>query len=497
MKKNILTLSLAGIALILLFASCNKENAPAPRDSVFTLHAYDAALKSSLGSDWSVAWTSADRLTVFNAASGGTTFSDNCRFVMDGDPSEGMFKHDEGETTKSLITGETAYDWYVCCPWSQYCQAPGLPRGYSVATQPKQKGYNNSDHITVADLMAGTAYNVADGTAPSVALHHLGSIMKFTITNNSGEAAAITGLTLDATEGGTYITGGFTMDWGNASTPPSLSTDQMNNHSYKAELIVQNIAGTAEIEDKVPNGESVDVYFVVAPFTIPAGGKIKITLKGSWGDQELENTFPSGISFEAGKYNTASLSYTIPAPTPENVVFEDTFGTYNGNMAGYDKSGLTTTVVGDAANYTYAQGSGSVTIKPATTANQINVTDYGTYIKGSAVRFGSASAANFVLIKGVAVKENTAYTFQYNKSNGAYTDGTEFTTATKVRWRKNGTTAFTDSSETDVTGTISYDFTTGAGVTSIDIGVSGVKNPAATGSLKYCPAVDMFRLIEK
>ena len=508
MKKIIILICSASLALVSLY-SCEKnaqpeQEAKAPATAIY---AYDASTKTTLGNDWSVSWNSTDNLSVFNAAAGSSVYSDNCRFLISGTPSDGKFVKDDSETSKSLVSGESSYDWYACYPWMQYGANPGGTKGYTVNRTPQQVGYNSTLHIADSDLMAGTAFGVADGTAPSIALHHVGALMKFTVTNNTGEAAAITGLTLDATAGGSYITGSFTMNWGDASTTPSLDATQMGSaKAYTCALSVVKNTGTDEspayetTDETIANGTSVDLYMVVAPFTIPAGGKIKLTISGSLGPIELEKTVGgSGITFAAGTYNTASLSYT----KPEYVVFTETFGantvtTANINGGNYQKVGLTTAVAAHASDYEYSVTGNASFAVVTTTAAKINYSAYSDYVEGAAVKFPATSATSAnsaIYIKKITVEPNTTYIFEYNKAKGTLSGSGEYDTTTQFKWRVNGTEPWTVVNPTTAVGKISQEFTTGS-ETTIDIGVEATdRNPG--GTITYYPAVDLFKLIKK
>lgn len=480
MKKTLILVCTAIIALLSLY-SCDKNaqmdqktSAPAP-----ALYAYDATSKTTLGTDWSVSWDSADALTVFNAAAGSTTYSDNCRFLIDGTPSDGKFIKDASQTDKSLIDGESSYDWYACSPWMEFGANPGGTKGYTINRTPIQDGYNSTAHITASDIMAGTAFGVADGTTPSIALHHVGALMKFTVTNNTGEDAEITGLTLDATAGGSYITGSFTLNWGDSSTKPTLDATQMGSaKAYTCALSVTNATAIA-------NGASVDLYMVVAPFTIPAGEKIKLTISGSLGDIEMEKTMASAISFAAGTYNTANLSYT----KPEYVVFTETFGANSvatANVPSYGKAGLTTAVASHAADYAYSVN-GNASIQASTAAANIaaNYSECG--ISPAYVRLPATSANSFICIKNITVDANTTYIFRYNKVKGGGVSTTKF------GWRDNSVSAWTYVNETTEEGTISQEFTTGD-FTKIDI---MVQSPSEGGAHTPYTSVDLFKLIKK
>ena len=494
------------MAALVAAVSCQKtEILPSEKEeSQVVLYANETSSKTLLSADFKVTWADGDNLTVFNAEAGSNTYSDNCGFTIT-DPVNGKFVKDADD--KNLVSEASSYDWYVCYPYMQYASTPGGTKGYTVALAPKQVGYGNNNHVAANDILAGKALAVADGTAPNVRLHHVGTLLKFTVENNSGKASTITGLSLDASEGGSYITGFFSMNWGEDGVDPALDATQMGSaKSYTCALeIVQN-NGTDEVPDYQPiettveNGESVDIYMVVAPFTIPAGKSIKLTVSGSAGTATLTKTFASEAKFAAGTYNTATLHYE-----PVNVVFTETFGANTvatGKISTYNKSGLTTANEADKAAYSYSVTGNASIAAGSTDAGKINNPNYyGTVIEGAAVKLPATSktTANSALyIKGIAVKPNTTYIFKYNKSKGSLKDKGEYSTTTVFKYRENGTTTWEEGKSTTEVGTITQEFTTG-NYTSLDLGVEATdRNPTTdTNAYTYYPALDLFQLIEK
>ena len=491
------------MAALVAAVSCQKtEILPSEKEeSQVVLYANETSSKTLLSADFKVSWRDGDNLTVFNAEAGSSTYSDNCGFTIT-DPVNGKFVKDADD--KNLVSGASSYNWYVCYPYMQYASTPGGTKGYTVALAPKQVGYGNNNHVAANDILAGKALAVADGTAPNVRLHHVGTLLKFTVVNNSGKASTITGLSLNASEGGTYIAGSFSMNWGDELVAPALDATQMGSaKSYTCALeIVQN-NGTDEVPDYQPiettveNGESVDLYMVVAPFTIPAGKSIKLTVSGSAGTATLTKTFASEAKFAAGTYNTATLPYE-----PVNVVFTETFGANTvktENISKYNKAGLTTANEADKADYSYSVTGNASIAAGSTDAGKINNPNYyGTVIEGAAVKLpaGSATKANSALfISKITVKPHTTYIFKYNKSKGSLSGTGEYNTTTVFKFRQNGTTSWTLVNSTTEVGTITQEFTTGD-YTSLDLGVEATdRNPA--GTITYYPALDLYQLIEK
>lgn len=514
MKKTLIFLSLAFAAVSV---SCRKEqttvsgneaepvsifaaiSAPAPAPAPAPASpATPGDVKTNLDvSTWKVSWNAKDDLTVFNAGAGETTYSANCRFLISGTPADGCFVKDAGETSKSLIGGKEAYDWYVCYPWMQYGANPGGTKGYTVALAPQQIGYNNTAAVSEYDILAGKALSVSDGTSPQVQMKHVCTLFKFHVTNNTGKDAVISGLTLDAADAGTYITGSFTLDWANLALTQTMGSSK----SYVCDLSVKKNTGTedspvyADTDETVANGESVDLYFVTAPFTIAAGKKITLTIKGSLGNCVLTKTMSSDMKFEAGKYNTANLSYT----QPEYVVFTETFGANTvatASVPSYGKAGLTTAVAAHKDAYRYAVN-GNASFAPLSIANKNKNPNWLEYLDGAAVKLPATTSTagnSSITISGITVEPNTAYIFKYNKSKGAISD-VDFNTPTQFKYRENEETPWTIVNRTEDAGTIVQEFTTGD-YESLIICVEAAER-LPSGTIQYYPSVDYFQLIRK
>ncbi len=474
---------LSAIVLSAACISCKQTiDQPVVRQTK-ALIAYNSSFKTTLNEDWSEDWAADDKLTVFSAAAGSTSYT------------KGTFEYSNESNTFTLsegsqiATGAYSYDWYVCYPYMQYGHVPGGSKGYTVAINPAQSEYGSSSHIAQSDLMAGKSLGVAAETIPAVSLRHITTLFKIKVVNNSGSDATINGLSMDATAGGSYITGSFTIDYGAAGVDPKLDASQMgSSKSYLCNVSVTNPATLA-------SGESAYIYLTTAPFTIASGKTLKFTVKGSLGDLVVEKTMTADMTFAAGKYNTATLSYT----KPEYVVFTETFGANTvayASVPSYNKAGLTTLVPEHKANYTYA-AAGNASFAMSTGNNGgINNPNYAEFLEGAAVKLpaGAATAANSAIsIKGITVEANTTYIFKYNKSKGSK-NGADYDTKTVFRYREGGTTEWTNVNETAEAGLIEQEFTTG-NYTTLDITVEATeRNPASPA--KY-PAVDLFRLIRK
>ncbi len=439
-----------------------------------------ADTKTVLNTDWSVSWSETDAMSVFNAGAGESEYSDNCRFLIS-DVASGKFVKDASETSKSLIGEKEAYDWYACSPWMQYGANPSGTKGYTVNRAPQQVGYGSTSHISESDIMAGKTLAVSSGEPPVLKLNHVCALMKFTVVNNSGAAAAITGLTLDAAAGGSYITGSFTMDWGaDDSELPHLDASVMGSaKAYTCALGIVGNVGTesapsySAITETVAVGESVDLYMVVAPFSIPAGGVLSLEISGSEGTCTLEKTMSKSISFTAGSYNTATVSYS----NPEKVLFSENFGTKSiatASVANYDKSGLTTLFSEDSEGYSYAV---------ANNASFQTAAYEGQTTSGAYLRFPKKSA--LLAIKGISLHGATSLSFSYRKDS-------ENECTTVLSWKFSDATSWAVLDSSAETGIITHEFTiANPDGKTIDL---RVQNTSDVKDSKY-PALDDWKLV--
>lgn len=365
----------------------------------------------------------------------------------------------------------------------QYGANPSGTKGYTVNRTPRQMGYGSTAHLSESDIVAGKALAVPSGTAPELKLYHVCTLLKFTVVNNTGSSVAITSLTLDALSGGSYITGSFTMDWGlgNSDMPRLDATKMGSSKAYTCTLNVVENKGDettpewSAITQTVADGESVDLYMIVAPFTIPAGGKMKLEITGSAGTCTLEKTMSKEIRFTAGSYNTATISYS----KPEKVLFAENFGTNaigTNNIPKYDKSGLTTFYPEDKNNYSYGVGkNASIQTAPYTYTAQTT--------SGAYVRFPNNNS--MMAIKGINLHGATSLRFSYRKDSANECE-------TTLYYRFSDTSSWTEIASSSSIGLISHDFTIdNPDGKTIDI---QVKNRSEVKEEKY-PVVDDWKLV--
>ena len=404
MKKTIKFLGAAVLALAVV--GCQNEPVDEPATPVVpdeptieepaecVLRATLPTSRTILNDDYSLSWSSSDQLAVFNAPTGTADYSANLHFVTKVDENQeaqpGVFVAGEGIDVP--FEDGVNYDWYVLAPWRETNGAEEIktPKGQSkedgyfpIGAQ-TQTGYNNSVHVSSADLLVGKVTNTR---TPNVALKHLAVLHKFTVTNNSDAPTTITKLTLNGGEN--KIFGTFWID---------LTADEPAIDITKANATFNERALTVKDGTELAKGESADFYVVTAPFTLNTGETFKVTIETATGKQVVETTATSDIEFKAGSYNTAELSFDGAAPAP---IFLDTFGT----TGTYNKNNIITfnnDVSGIAV--TWSNGSGSATSGYPT----------GGPFEGIAMRWSGAKGGSNTKWTGVNVNGNSTLTVSYD-----------------------------------------------------------------------------------
>ena len=349
MKKTFMILGAALMALVAV--GCQNEpmdegvNAGPEQNGEFALYASLPATRTTLNSDFSVAWHNTDQIAVFNAPAGTTDYSANLHFYID-EEATGKFTPEEG----AVVPFEEGvnYDWYVIMPWrstngvAEMVTPKGQSKedGYFPIGAATQTGYNNSTHVSSSDVMVGKAMNTR---TPNVALKHLAVLHKFTVTNDSNAPTTITKILVNG--GDNKLFGTFWVD---------LTADEPTLDVAKANATFNERALTVKEGTELAVGESADFYMITAPFTLNSGETMQITLTTSTGTQTIEKTATSDIEFKAGTYNTANLVYDyVYEPVYADHLYMDTF---NGTFLNSSSVSTTNTTFTPARWDTYDKG---------------------------------------------------------------------------------------------------------------------------------------------
>ena len=263
-------------AILLAFAalaSCTPEQQAAVPDKTLeipVLTARDANFsRTSMNpADYSVSWTSGDKLSVFNKAAGSGSWSEDLEFTLD-DADAGRFVPASGVVVP--FEDGVQYDWKAVYPHTAGLSAGSLP---DIPLAQTQAGMNNPAHLANYDILYGEASSTR---TPEIQMSHTGTLLKWTIKNDSEQ-------------------------------PFSVSSLSFNNGT---DTYVLSVTGNPEIAPSY----SADFYMIVNPFSIAAGDELSVSVVTSSGTVNQIKTFSSAKDFISGKYNTATIVCN-PAESP-------------------------------------------------------------------------------------------------------------------------------------------------------------------------------------
>lgn len=418
--------------------------------------------RTTLSSDFKLSWNKSDVMAVFNAPAGTEDYSGNLKFEID-ENAEGKFTPAEG--VEVTFEEGTNYDWYVLYPYRPSGNTTELksPKGESgedgyfpIGAQ-TQTGYDSSTHVASQDVMVGKATNTR---TPEVTLKHLAVLHKFTITNKSDKPTVIEKLTLNGGEN--KIFGTFWID---------LRADNPAIDITKANATFNERALTVKEGTELAVDASADFYVVTAPFVLNAGETFKITIKTSTGEQVVEKTAESDITFAAGTYNTASLVYDYIAPSAvaTDHLFSDTFesnfsnkvgvGTGNTTMSPqrWDTYDYSSVLVydGDTSNVKYSY-EGNVTVNCQAASVIVGMEGFFVWFKTNAK----------LMLNNIKLHEYTDLTLSFNQTYKSSKIKCEYSVDGGSTWVEIGTTAHPAGNSM---ATYSFDFNVPVGSETINL----------------------------
>ena len=301
MKKNLSLIAAA--ALMLAFASCNKENVedtPAEKEKfTFELGAsvgklsQGAVSRTVLNDDWTLSWEKGDVLSLVTEDK---EWADGVNFTYD--PSSKTF----GSADASVSAGSRTFN-VLYAPGQTY-------RHKADGTTHELKSVQALDcsaptaALKANDALAGQFSAEAPfGQTPQVKMSHLYALMKVTV-KNSGAAGKITKFGMKVAEG-TNLSGVHEIDF--SASPAARYKEGGSN------AITLNVAG-----GDIAAGGELPLYFIVAPLSAYTGD---VTFTVTAGGKDYEKTVPvQELTFAPGSYNTTA--YTVQLPADEVVIFD-------------------------------------------------------------------------------------------------------------------------------------------------------------------------------
>ena len=320
-KTTICTFAIIAIAAV----GCTKNEllrtAEPVADNGIVLYANDANLTKTVTDPdkFTVKWAEGDSLAVFTWKHGETEPADaaswwvgnSVRFRIS-DVEKGKFNlitecastnkeypQKLAEFKERYNEGKTDLDWYVIYPGNMYTPSRPLMMITVLGKNMVQNGKDNLDHLSSLDVMFGKAEGT---TKPDVKMHHLGTLMEFTVTNGTADAIDVKSITVDA--GDEVIGGEFRTELNGNPVEVKKDSEHINGGTKPlttCELKVNNVS--------LKPGEPGKFYMILAPFHIEAGKDVTITVttdNGFW--SKTMTATGNGLDFAAGAKSSANLN---------------------------------------------------------------------------------------------------------------------------------------------------------------------------------------------
>lgn len=237
-------------------------------------------------------WVANDDINVFHAEAGSTEYVSDGKFTVK-DIETGRF---DGTVSTSL-SADKSYDWYAFYPYTSQITTSGEKTAGWVTvggTSQTQTGNGSRAHLAGESCpLYGIASNVASDKVPSIEMNHLTSVIKVSVTNNSGEDLTVSSVSFTGTED---IVGTYYINF--AASPVAYKSSGNAYVSPTASLTVAN-------GEALANGSSADFYIALKPFTAKTGSTLKLAVNG----YEKTLTLDNDITFTAGHIKPLNFNY--------------------------------------------------------------------------------------------------------------------------------------------------------------------------------------------
>lgn len=282
------------MCLALSITDCQKElvdqTTPASEPN-FELFAQPVTTKTA-NDGLDTKWVAEDAINVFHAEAGSTAYDSDGRFTVK-DIETGRF---DGTVSKSL-SADKSYDWYAFYPYTSQISTPGDREvGWVTVGGTSQTQTGNGSRVHLAGEscpLYGIASNVASDKVPSISMNHLTSVIKVSVTNNSGEDLTVSSVSFTGTED---IVGTYFINF--AASPVAYKSSGNAYVSSTASLTVSN-------GEALANGSSADFYIALKPFTAKTGSTLKLAVNG----YEKTLTLKNDITFTAGHIKPLNFNF--------------------------------------------------------------------------------------------------------------------------------------------------------------------------------------------
>ena len=281
------------MCLALSITDCQKEfvdqTTPASEPN-FELFARPVTTKTA-NNDLDTKWVAKDAINVFHAEAGSTEYVSDGKFTVK-DIETGRF-----DGPVKTLDADKSYDWYAFYPYTSQISTPGDREvGWVTVggTSQTQTGNGSRAHLAGESCpLYGIASNVASDKVPSIEMNHLTSVIKVSVTNNSGEDLTVSSVSFTGTED---IVGTYYINF--AASPVAYKSSGNAYVSPTASLTVAN-------GEALANGSSADFYIALKPFTATAGSTLKLAVNG----YEKTLTLKNDITFTAGHIKPLNFKF--------------------------------------------------------------------------------------------------------------------------------------------------------------------------------------------
>lgn len=295
-------LAVAAIA----FVGCNKveqsiENEIEKSGIPFEFVASGVETKTTSDGYASTLWATGDKVNLFHAVAGSTTYVSDGAFEATADGASVTFSG----TLASALTADN-YDWYAIYPQNDNIETPAntgtkgyVTVGSSATVKQVQNGNDSKLHLAGTRIpVAGKVLGVAKDTKPSIAMQHLVSVICVHLVNGTSSPITVSEISFTGTED---IVGTYFIDF--VSSPVVYTPSDPTK--YVSSTATLSVTGGAAIN---PGNDAV-FYMAVKPFTAPAGGTISLSVTADNGAQVRQKVLAADAVFLPGSLNSLNFTY--------------------------------------------------------------------------------------------------------------------------------------------------------------------------------------------
>lgn len=311
MKKLLVLMGLAAAAFS--FTGCQKNEMKDADNgfkgtSTFELVADIAQTKTTLDPDYAVDWEEGD--LIYMVTSDGTW---GAPYADDKDAKTiAEFKYADGKFATTSTIGNGTYIFKAMyAREDQKSYHRGTSTTHKLEVVQAQDCDAPTAHIKANDALVGTfTATIPMEEVAKVKMAHLYTLMQVDVKNSTGADIEVT--KFEMTAAGADLAGVFNVE--------SFETPSISTKSGASSTITVNVAN-----GEVKAGESLPVYFVMAPLA-DYSGDVTFKVTDASGNTYTKTATPkNNMTFAAGKYNTTP--YTISSadvvePEPANVTWD-------------------------------------------------------------------------------------------------------------------------------------------------------------------------------